>query len=271
MKAFRKNLLFMFSIILVSILVVGCGGGEEGSSTESKTDTGEKTATDVEQEVKFGTITEALGLSPSESWDGASAIVIKQMYETLIERDPETGEIIPLLATSYETPDDTTWIFNLREGVEFHDGSPFNAEAVKYSFEKLVDPETAAPAAHLLEFMDKIEVVDEYTVKLTTNTPSPNTLPILATESTSIISPEADQNQNLMQEPIGTGPFKFESWTQGDRIIMVKNDEYWGEPATIEKLTYITVPDPSTAVSMLEAGEVDIISGTDPALLPRIE
>src|SRR5699024_1666950 len=153
----------------------------------------------------------------------------------------DTGEIVPLLAESYETPDDTTWVFNLKEGIEFHDGTPFNAEAVKYTFEKLVDPETAAPAAHLLAFMESVEVIDDYTVQLNTTEPSPNTLPVLASEALSIISPEADQNQNLMQEPVGTGPFVFESWTQGDRIIMNKNENYWGEPETLEKLTYIIV------------------------------
>jgi len=268
---FKRKTLITLCFVFLILLIVGCGGGE--TETEGGSDSSEngKATSDVAQEVRVAVTTEAIGLSPTETWDGASATVLNQMYETLVQRDPESGDIVPLLAESYETLDDTTWIFNLKEDVTFHDGTPFNADAVKYTFEKLVDPETAAPAAHIMAFMKDIEVEDEFTVKMTTHEPSPNVLPVLASESAAIISPEADQNQNLMQEAVGTGPFKFVSWTQGDRIEMEKNEDYWGEVPTIEKLTFITVPDSNTAVSMLEAEEVDLYDLAEPALVPRVE
>src|SRR5699024_4953723 len=115
---------------------------------------------------------------------------------------------------SYEIIDETTWEFELQEDVEFHDGTPFNADAVKYTFEKLIDPDTAAPGAHVMDFLKEVEVVDETTVRLITDGPTPNVLPALTTHVGKIISPTADQNQDLMHEPVGTGPFKFEKWNQ---------------------------------------------------------
>jgi len=280
MRGMSRKFILGLVLFLSMVLIAACGGGggeDEASSTESEGQTEEEkeesteVESDLPQEVRVAVTTEALGLSPTETWDGASATVLIQLYETLVARDPESGEIVPFLAESFETVDDTTWIFNLREGINFHDGTPFNAEAVKYTFEKLVDPETAAPAAHILSFMKEIEVEDEYTIKLTTHEPSPNVLPMLASESAAIISPEADQSQNLMQEPVGTGPFKFVEWIQGDRIVLEKNEDYWGDVTAIESLTFITVPDSNTAVSMLEAKEIDLYDLAEPALVPRVE
>src|SRR5690625_684212 len=250
MRGMSRQFILGLVLLLAMVLVAACGGGgdDDATDTQGEGQTEEKDGSkdidsDLPQEVRVAVTTEALGLSPTETWDGASATVLIQLYETLVARDPESGEIVPFLAESFETVDDTTWIFNLREGINFHDGTPFNAEAVKYTFEKLEDPETAAPAAHILSFMKEIEVEDEYTIKLTTHEPSPNVLPMLASESAAIISPEADQSQNLMQEPVGTGPFKFVEWIQGDRIVLEKNEDYWGDVTAIESLTFITVPD----------------------------
>lgn len=272
MKKMFKGSIF---ILLFIVFLAACN--DESSSQEAEeTETGDQEEvsgdrSDVVQEMSFATASDPVGLSPTETWDTISDIPINQMYERLFERDPETGEIVPQLATSYENPDDTTFIISLQEGIEFHDGTPFNAEAVKYTFEKLVDPEVGAPGAHIMSFMESIEVIDDYTVELKTFEPNPNVLPVLTNRTTAIISPEADQNQDLMQVPVGTGPFKFESWTQGDRVVMTKNENYWGEEPQLEKLTFITVPDTSTAISMLEAGEVQLVDGIEAESIPRLE
>lgn len=264
----KKRFNVIVLAILTMIVLAACGNGNddtEEAEAEVETDT------NVEQEMSFATASDPVGLSPVETWDTISDLPINQMYERLFERDAETGEIVPQLATGYENPDDNTWVISLQEGIEFHDGTLFNAEAVKYTFEKLVDPEVGAPGAHIMSFMESIEVIDDYTVELTTHEPNPNVLPVLTNRTTAIISPEADQNQNLMQEPVGTGPFKFESWTQGDRLIMTKNEDYWGEEPQLEEITFITVPDTQTAISMLEAGEVQMVDGIEAESMSRLE
>lgn len=270
MKRTLIKVKFIISLSLILFLAIGCNTNDGDGATDGDTDS-EAPGEVVEQELTFAINADPVGLSPTGISDINSYQSTYQMYENLFERDIDTGEIVPLLATSYETPDDTTWIFELREDVEFHDGNPFNAESVKYTFEKLVDPETGAPGAHYLEFMEGIEVVDEYTVKMTTKEPTADVLPVLALPTLGIISPEADKNQDLMEDPVGTGPFKFESWSHGDRLVMTKNENYWGEPAQLDKITLINVPDTSTALSMLETGEVDLLGNLEVQNVPRIE
>ncbi len=280
----KRNIFYLLLLLVIAAIIVGCTsetsqGDDINGESDAKQDEGQEEdqeeasepSSDVPQEMVFATTSDPVGLSPIETWDTVSDQPINQMYERLFVNDPDTNEFIPHLATSYHNPDDLTWVFELREGVEFHDGTPFNAEAVKYTFETLIDPDVGAPGAHIMSFIDEIEVLGDYEISITTKEPNPNVLTILTNRTTAIISPTADQNQNLMQEPVGTGPFKFENWVQGDRLEMVRNDNYWGEPPPLEKITFLTVPEQSTAISMLETGEVQMIDGIDAEHIPRLE
>ncbi|MFC7061963.1 ABC transporter substrate-binding protein [Halobacillus seohaensis] len=258
----RKKL-WMSALLFLGITLAGCSddsaGGDSGSDG------------DVEQELTYATTSDVVGLSPIDTNDSVSAAMIEQVYETLFTRNAETMEVEPLLAESYETPDDTTWIIKLKEDITFQDGTPFNAEAVKYTFEEFVSEERAAPRASLLEPIESIEVEDEHTVVINTEEPYGALLAALSHTNASIVSPEADQNQDINEEPVGTGPFVFENWTQGEEVSLLRNEDYWQEPAQLERVTMKVVPEYSTAVSMLETGEVQFIDAVPTEHLSRVE
>ncbi|MFD2639148.1 glutathione ABC transporter substrate-binding protein [Piscibacillus salipiscarius] len=266
-----KKLLFLLVAIPILLLAACTGGSEsqpEGGNAEGNEGGGSGSA---DQTLTYASTSDAPGLSPIDTNDSVSSHVIEQVYETLFKRNAETGEIEPLLAKSYENPDDNTWVIKLKEDIKFHDGTPFNAEAVKYTFETFLDPERAAPRASLLAPVESIEVKDEYTVVIKTNKPYGAMLAALSHSNASIVSPEADKSGNLNENPVGTGPFKFVSWEKGNEIVLEKNADYWqGEP-TLNQVTFKVVPSVSTAISMMETGEVDFIDGVTSQHTSRLE
>lgn len=267
MKKHWLVLLAFFGILILSACsestipegAEGTSGGDSSSSGEGG------------QEIIYASTTDAVGLSPIMTNDSVSSSVTEQVYEKLFVRNPETMEIEPMLAESYETPDELTWVISLKEEIEFQDGTPFNAEAVKYTFDKLRDPETAAPRASLLEPIDEITVVDENTVEIKTKYPYGPLLAALSHSNAAIVSPTADQEQDLMQEPVGTGPFKFASWSIGDQVVLEKNEDYWGGAPELDRVVFKVVPETSTAISMLQTGEVNFLDALPTEQISRIE
>nr|WP_279663474.1 ABC transporter substrate-binding protein [Ectobacillus ponti] len=252
--------------VSASLVLTGCGGSKTASTGGSGAPAKNKA-----QEITYAMTSKVVGMSPTLTNDSVSSNVINQVYETLFQRDAKTMELKPLLAESYENPDENTWVIKLKKNVKFQDGTPFNAEAVKYTFDKLKDPKTAAPRASLLKPVSSIEVKDEYTVVLKTAKPYGAMIAALAHTNASIISPTADKKQDLMTNPVGTGPFKFVKKENGDDIVLEKNKDYWRDAAKLDKVTFKVVPDANTAVSMLQTGQVQFIDGLSSDTLPRIE
>ncbi|WP_205092279.1 glutathione ABC transporter substrate-binding protein [Thalassobacillus pellis] len=263
LKKYRLLGISLFVLILVAL--AGCSSESSGNSNSGGNDS------NAPQELTYATTSDAVGLSPIDTNDSVSSAVIEQIYETLFIRDPNTMEIKPHLAESYENPDDRTWVIKLKEDITFHDGTPFNAEAVKYTFEQFMDEERAAPRASLLEPVESIEVKDEYTVVIKTKEPYGPLLAALSHTNASIVSPKADKAGDLNQNPVGTGPFVFEEWVQGDHVSLKKNEDYWKGAPELESVTMKVVPEYSTAVSMLQTGEVQFIDAIPSAQLPRIK
>ena len=209
-------------------------------------------------------------LDPVLASSSPAAMVMVHMMETLFEMTPE-GDIVPLLAEDYSVSEDgLTYELYLREDVNFHDGEPFNAEAVKFNLERLIEDE--AVFSFLINRITEIEVIDEYTISLSTDEPFAPILSHLSHDFISMISPAAveEYGDDVGSNPVGTGKFKFEGWTRGESVIMSRNDDYWGEPAYLDTVRILVVPEESTRVVMLETGEAHAIMNVPPRDVSRL-
>lgn len=270
----KRKLLSIFIVLLSTLLfgITTCSFASQGNNPKE----GEKGSGNPKagfQKITYVSMTDAVGLSPILTNDSASSAVLRQIYETLFIRDPKTRELKPLLAESYETPDENTWIIKLKKNIKFQDGTPFTSEAVKYTFEKIMDPKTASPRASLLKSVASIEAPDEYTVIIHTKEPYGIMLTAMAHDNLSIVNPNADQKGDINRDPTGagTGPFIFKAWMPGDHIILERNDQYWGKIPQINEITYKIVPEMATAVSMVEIGEADFLVNIPPEQLDRLK
>ena len=199
--------------------------------------------------------------------------IMWQIYDSLIYLD-EKGNVYPGAAVGWEFSDDNkTVAFKLRPGVNFHDGTPLNAEAVKWSFDRHMNPETASPTAWMYGPIDDVEVIDDMTVAYHYKEPF---APLWVGLSYSYCAPVSraavEKYGDLFgRNPVGTGPFKFESWQPDQGIKLIRNDQHdWATPwynndgkAYLESAEYIVIPEDATRIAALTTGEVDAISGTE--------
>ncbi|MCL0092264.1 ABC transporter substrate-binding protein [Dehalococcoidia bacterium] len=206
----------------------------------------------VPQEVVAG-----LGRDPGVAYGYGAHPPLTRVLEPLVFRDVKL-EHKPGLATAWEVSDDgLTWTIKLREGVRFHDGTPFDAEAVKHNLERVSE---RWPGRFGL--IKSIEAADEYTVKIIHEEPFAPFLHALAWPGAAMISPAAIDDEGKVSEPIGTGPFKRVEWVPGEKLVMERNEDYWGTRPRLERVTLKVIPDPTTRIMALEAGEIDMIIDT---------
>ncbi|WP_088044430.1 glutathione ABC transporter substrate-binding protein [Bacillus sp. EAC] len=218
-------------------------------------------------------LSDATTLDPHFITDIPSAnVVYEKVYETLVVPD-KNMEPQPLLATEWKQIDNVTWEFKLRDGVKFHDGAPFNADAVKTNFERILDPKTASPQAGKFEMIKEIKVVDDSTVQFILKYPYAPLLSILMSNEGSIISPKsiAENSDKIGQNPVGTGPYVFKSWKSGEEINIVKNNEYWGNKPKIDGVVFKVVPEDATRLAMIETGEAHVTDQVPVTEIERIE
>ena len=164
----------------------------------------------------------------------------------------------PMLAESWENPDEKTWVFHLRKGVKFHNGQELKADDVKYTFDSELDPKLNAPGRANYAPIQKVEVVDDYTVKFTLSSAYS---PFLAYMGLGII-PKAVAEQagsDLANKPIGAGPFKFVSWQRAASIVFEAFPDYWGGRPKLDRIEFKIVPDNSARVVALESGDLDLV------------
>ncbi|MDR7554189.1 MAG: ABC transporter substrate-binding protein [Armatimonadota bacterium] len=204
-------------------------------------------------------------LDPSASFSLATGMVVgRNVFDRLVEHDDQLN-IRPGLALSWmPARDGRTWTFKLRQGVRFHDGTPFNADVVVFNVTRAVNPQLRLPAGSFAWAGVKgARRVDEYTVEIFGDQPLAALLNNIADSGLGvIISPQALQRARDPRDfvPVGTGPFKFVSWQPDGDLVLEANRDYWGGPPAIDRLVVRVSPTPSTRVAQLEGGEVDLIT-----------
>ena len=281
-------LLLTFTLALV---LAACGGddnedtasntGETGTENTDSGTTEENTATTGGGDLIIAELSDAQSLDPHGSNDVSSSNVQSNIYETLVNRDANGG-LVPGLAESWTQVDELTWEFKLKQGVTFHDGEAFNATAVKTSFDRVLDPKVASPRAFLYEMVTEVKVIDDSTVQFITEYPFSPLLAHLTHNGGGIISPKAIADDYAAMtgdtaagsvigtNPVGTGPFKFVSWTPGTEIKLEKFAEYAGTPANVDTVTFKVVPEMATRVAELQSGYAHIIGTVEPGQVANV-
>ena len=201
-------------------------------------------------------------LDPQKTFDGGERRVNDNVFDALLARAP-SGELTPALASALPTRiDDTTWQFKLRQGIKFHNGEPFNADAVVHSVTRIFDPEYKSTATGDLTGIKGAVKVDDNTVNIAT-TRLDNLLPSRM-YWLKIVPVAASKQADFAQKPVGTGPYKLVEWSRGSHILLEKNADYWGAKPQIDRARYRFIGEAGTALSGLIAGELDFVDNLPP-------
>jgi len=217
---------------------------------------GGKTAT-------IGMVELVTSLDPPTDWAIAATWIHMNIFDCLIWRNRDTAEFEPWLAQSYEAVDDVTWRFKLRQGVTFHNGEPFNADAVVWTYERILADDKMITYPQWT-FIKSVTPVDDYTVDFVTQTPEPAMLSKISGTGCGLQAPEHGKTQaesGAEYMPVGTGPFKFAEWVKDDYIRLEANADYWQGKPDIDTLVFRSIPEVSTQVASLLSGEIDLMVG----------
>ena len=256
-------------------------GGLAGCGSQRASEAGSAAMTSL----TYGVRTESLGLDPALASSDPGTIM-SQMYEGLLKFNADCTDVEPCLAEDWSVSDDgLTYTFTLRQGVKFHDGTDFNADAVVRSIERQLEPNRTDDMAYASFVFGSestgtgvasVEKTGDYEVVLhmrAASTPFKMNLAMLF--GAPIVSPTAldEYDNNLNEHPCGTGPYKFISWSKGENVQMETFEDYWDKEhmPQCSPIVYRFIPEPSSRVTALSNGEVDIIDGVDPAMIDQVE
>ncbi len=210
-------------------------------------------------------------LDPTQNRETPTFNALLNIYDALLFKNPD-GTFAPALAESWSATDDTTWEFTLRQGVTFHDGTPFDAEAVVYTIGRIQDPEAASPIAGGFGFIEEAVAEGPYQLRITTTRPTP-----LAEHYFSeilVVSPSAYEEAGpvaFAHAPVGTGPYRFVSWTRDVELVLSGYEDHWRGVPAIPEVVFRPVPEAITRYSALLAGEADLITQVPPSLVASVE
>ncbi len=227
-----------------------------------------------------GQIAEPKSLDPAAVTAVNDFRILVNVYEGLVRYAPGTLEVEPGLAESWEISEDgTEYTFTLREGVTFHDGTPLNAEAVKFNFDRMLNEDHPYhntgpfPLAFFFGAVEETEAVDDRTVKFKLNAPYAPFLSNLAYPTGLIVSPAAVKahGADFGRNPAGTGPFKFAEWRSNEAVVIEKNADYWGDPAGTDAVVFRPITDANTRVAEMLAGGIDMMVEVPPTSLSQFQ
>jgi len=210
-------------------------------------------------------------LDPQAQDDGPERLVNDNIYETLYVRDAE-GNLQPGLAEGLPKQiDPLTWEIVVRDGIKFHNGEPLDAKAVAFSLKRIVDPALKSGQFSYVSTIKDAVAVDDRTVRVTTEKPDPALTARLYWLK--IVPPAYASDPNFAAHPIGSGPYKLERWDRGEEVVLSANADYWGDKPKVDEVTFRFIPDASTRLAGLLAGEVDLINNVAPEFekqLPKV-
>ncbi len=201
----------------------------------------------------------------------------RQIFDTLLRRNIKTLQLEGNLAESWRAVNETTWQFKLKRGVKFHNGEPFDAAAVKFSVERMLNPKQAAPGRTSIATIDHVDIVDTYTVNVITRAPFP-LLPVRMSPghcgTVGIVPPKylaQVGDAGFAIKPVGTGPYKFVEWVKDERLVLEANKDYHRGAPAIERLVFRPVPELTTRVAALLSGQADLVSDIPPDQTGKIQ
>jgi peptide/nickel transport system substrate-binding protein len=269
----------LFGLLVALALVVSACGGQTQSSTDAQPSA---TTGDSGQPASSGSATtggilrvllkqdEGQGFDPAILTYSTGFVIAQQMFDSLAEVQPD-GEITPSLAESWDISDDEmTYVFTLREGVMFHDGTEMTADDVVYTINRILDPETASPRATLYSAVESVEATGSYEVTIQLSEPFSPLLSALADITAGIVSDEAVEaaGADFYREPVGTGAFKMDEWVEGQSVALVRHDDYWdGDKPYLDGITFTFNADDNARAAAVRAGDVDFLYDGPESLL----
>ena len=249
-----RPLAAVVAIALTAGGVAACGGGDDGDGADTGQDKAAKT-------LVVALRGNPVNLDPHTTTISEDTNVTNQIYNTLVGANASL-EPVPELAKSWEiSKDGLTYTFELQEGVKFHDGTPFDADATVANFERVMSDEVTSPQKEYLAPVKSVEADGPSTVVIKLKQPSASFLGVLSTQVGQIVSPTAVEKlgEDFGRNPSGTGPFKFVEWVADSRVFLEKNADYWEEGLPkIDAIRFDIIPDGAVALTAVRTGDADI-------------
>lgn len=271
----KKWLLGLFLTVILSVALAACSSSDDASE-DTGSDSDDSKSEETSQVLVFGRGGDSVSLDPAIVTDGESFKVTENIFETLLSFGEQDTTVQAGLAKEWEVSEDgLTYTFKLQEGVKFHDGTDFNAEAVVFNFDRWkngADGEFPYYESMFTvggeDIIASVEATDEYTVVFTLSRAQAPFLKNIAMSPFAIASPTAVEKSGeaFGDNPVGTGPFTFVEWKRNDSITLAKNEEYWQEGLPkLDQLIIRAIPDNSARLNALVTGEIDLADGVNPS------
>jgi len=249
---------FLATLMIGGMLAItACGGGSQTAPADGSDS--QATAPADKKVVNIGLKADPPSLDPSFSNALVERQVLGSIYDKLFDLDKD-GNIVPVLVDTHTvTEDGKEYTFTLKQGIKFHDGTEFNAEAVKFNLDRYSDESSRRRSD--VKVVQNVEVVDPYTVKIVLSEPFAPFLSILTDRAGMMVSPEAVKKygDNFLNNPVGTGAYEFVEHVKGDRVTLKKNENYWDGEVKIDELNYKVFTNATAAVQNLKSGQLDFV------------